>query len=149
MTPQENEAISFDATFYLPMELKKMFNQLRVRPAEKIGRAAVYQVIGRNPGQPPVRMFFDKVSGLLVRTIRYAETPLGRNPTQVDYSEYHEEGGVRIPFQWTIARPLGRFTIRVTEIHDNAPIDDSKFAKPAAAPAPATPAPTEQKPPAK
>lgn len=147
MTQQEDEAISFDATFYLPLEIKKMFNQLRVRPADKIGRVAVYQVIGTNPGQPPVRMFFDKVSGLLVRTIRYAETPLGRNPTQVDYAEYHEEGGVRIPFQWTIARPLGRFTIAVTEIHDNVPIDDSRFAKPGAAPAPAAPA--EQKPSAK
>ncbi|MBZ5504079.1 MAG: c-type cytochrome [Acidobacteriia bacterium] len=145
MNPQENEAFSFDATFYLPLEIKKMFTQLRVRPADKIGSHEVYQVIGTSPGKPPLRMFFDKVSGLLMRTIRYAESPLGRNPTQVDYAEYRLDSGIRLPFQWTVARPLGRFTIQVSEIQQNVPVDDSKFAKPAAA----APAPAEQKPPAK
>lgn len=149
MSAQENEAIGFDATFYLPLELKKMFNQLRVRPADNIGRIAVYQLIGTNPGQPPVRMFFDKVSGLLVRTIRYAETPLGRNPTQVDYADYKEDSGIRLPFTWTVARPLGRFTISINEIHQNAPVDDSKFEKPAAGSAAPAEKPAEQKPPAK
>lgn len=144
MTSQENEAINFDATFYLPSELKKMFTQFRVRPADKIGSHEVYQLIGTNPGKPPMRLFFDKESGLLVRSVRYAETPLGRNPTQVDYADYRAEGGTKIPYQWTLARPLGRFTIQVTEVQQNVPIDDSKFAKPAA-----TPAPAEQKPPAK
>lgn len=139
MTAQENDAVSFDSAFYLPVEIKKMFTKFLVRPApEKIGGREVVQVIGINPGKPPLRFFFDKESGLLLRTIRYAETPLGRNPTQVDYADYRTEGGVKIPFQWTIARPLGRFTIQVTEIQQNVPIDDAKFAKPAA--------PAEQKP---
>ena len=89
-------------------------------------------------------MFFDKVSGYLLRTIRYEETPLGQNPTQVDYAEYRVDSGVKLPFQWTIARPRGRFTIQIAEIQQNVPVDDSKFAKPAA-----TAAPVEQKPPAK
>jgi photosynthetic reaction center cytochrome c subunit len=144
MSAPENDAISFDATFYLPSELKKMFAQFRVRPADKIGGHEVLQVIAANPGKPPMRLFFDKESGLLVRTIRYAETPLGRNPTQVDYADYRAEGGIKLPYQWTLSRPLGRFTIQVTEMQQNVPIDDSKFIKPAAAPAPA-----EQKPPAK
>ena len=80
-----------------------------------------------------MRLFFDKESGLLVRSIRYADTPLGRNPTQVDYADYRAQDGVKVPFQWTIARPLGRFTIQVTELQQNVPVDDKKFAKPAAA----------------
>jgi photosynthetic reaction center cytochrome c subunit len=143
MSAPENEAIGFDATFYLPTELKKMFAQFRVRPADKIGGHDVYQLIGANPGKPPMRLFFDKESGLLVRSIRYADTPLGRNPTQVDYSDYRAQDGVKVPFQWTLARPLGRFTIQVTELQQNVPIDDAKFAKPATPPA------AEQKPAAK
>lgn len=134
MSPQEIEAASFDATFYLPLELKKMFSQFRVTTAPNIGRIAVYQVIADSPGKPPVRLFFDKVAGLLVRTIRYAETPLGRNPTQVDYTEYRPANGIKIPFEWTVARPLGRFTIEVREIEQNAPIDDAKFEKPTGVP---------------
>ena len=144
LTAQEVDAISFDATFYLPVEIKKMYAQFRVRPSDKVGGHDVVQVIGTNPGKPPSRLFFDKESGLLVRTIRYADTPLGRNPTQVDYTDYRAEGGVKIPYQWTIARPLGRFTIKVSDLQQNVPVDDSKFQKPAAAP-PAT----DQKGPAK
>ena len=143
MSAAENEAIGFDATFYLPTELKKMFAQLRVRPvADKISGHDVVQLIGANPGKPPMRLFFDKESGLLLRSIRYADTPLGRNPTQVDYSDYRAQDGVKVPFQWTIARPLGRFTIQVSELQQNVPVDDKKFEKPAA---PAV-APAEQKP---
>jgi photosynthetic reaction center cytochrome c subunit len=133
MTAQENEAVSFDATFYLPLDIRKMFTQFRVRPvAEKIGGHEVVQLIGIREGKPPQRFFFDKESGLLLRTVRYAETPLGRNPTQVDYADYRAEGGVKIPFQWTIARPQGRFTIQVNEVQQNVAIDDAVFAKPAA-----------------
>lgn len=137
MSLPENEAIGFDATFYLPTELKKMFAQFRVLPAaDKIGGHDVVQLIGANPGKPPIRLFFDKESGLLVRSIRYADTPLGRNPTQVDYADYRAQDGVKVPFQWTVARPLGRFTIQVTELQQNVPIDDKKFEKPAAAASP-------------
>jgi len=135
MEPSEIEAASFDATFYLPVELKKMFAQARVRPAEKIAGHDAVQVIGVREGKPPMRLFFDKDSGLLLRTIRYTETPLGRNPTQIDYADYRSEGGVKIPYQWTVARPLGRFTINVTEVQQNVPVDDKKFEKPADTPA--------------
>ncbi len=139
MTAQETDATSFDATFYLPVEIKTMFTQFFVRPTtDKISGHEVYLVIGNKPGKPPLRFFFDKESGLLLRTVRYAETPLGRNPTQVDYADYRSEGGVKIPFQWTVARPLGRFTIQVSEVQQNVAIDDAKFQKPAA--------PAEQKP---
>jgi len=141
MSAPENEAFGFDSTFYLPTELKKMFAQFRVRPAtDKIGGHDVMQLIGVNPGKPPMRLFFDKESGLLVRSIRYADTPLGRNPTQVDYADYRAQDGVKVPFQWTVARPQGRFTIQVTELQENVPVDDKKFEKPTAPAAPPKPA---------
>jgi photosynthetic reaction center cytochrome c subunit len=112
--------------------LKKIFTQARVRPADKVGGHDAVQVIGLREGKPPVRLIFDKDSGLLLRTIRYMETRLGRNPTQIDYADYRSEGGVKIHFQWTVARPLGRFTVKVTETQQNLPVDDKKFEKPAA-----------------
>ena len=132
MAPSETEAVAFDAAFYLPLELKKMFTQMRVRPSDKIGGHDVIQVIGLREGKAPMRLFFDKDSGLLLRTVRYTETPLGRNPTETDYADYRSENGVKIPFQWTIARPLGRFTIQISETQQNVPVDDKKFEKPVA-----------------
>jgi len=40
---------------------------------------------------------------------------------------------VKTPFQWTIARPGERFTIRIEQAQQNVPIDENKFARPATA----------------
>ncbi|HEV2963698.1 MAG TPA: c-type cytochrome [Candidatus Angelobacter sp.] len=133
MGPAEADAARLDADFNLPVDLKKIFSQFRVRPADKIGEHEAIQLIGIREGQPPVRLYFDKESGLLLRMVRYLDTPLGRNPTQIDYADYRTEGGVKIPYRWTLARPLGRFTIQVDQVQQNIPIDDSKFSKPVGA----------------
>ena len=65
-----------------------------------------------------------------MRLIRYAETPLGRNPTQIDFADYREADGVKIPYKWTLARPGNRFTIQVTDVQQNVPVEDAKFNAP-------------------
>jgi photosynthetic reaction center cytochrome c subunit len=133
MHGSELDAAAMDADLHFAAHLKGMFSEAQVRDREKIGDHDAYLVIGRREGKPPLRLYFDERSGLLVRLVRYGETPLGRMPTQIDYEDYREAGGVRIPFRWTLARPSGRFTIQVSEVKQNAPVDDAKFARPAAA----------------
>jgi len=62
--------------------------------------------------------------------VRYAETPLGRLPTQIDYADYRESDGVKVPFRWTLSRPNGRFTIQIDSLKNNAAVEDSRFVKP-------------------
>jgi hypothetical protein len=66
----------------------------------------------------------------LLRLIRFAETPLGRNPTQVDYSDYRQTDGVKLPYRWTLARPNGAFTIQVESVQQNVPVDEKLFVMP-------------------
>jgi outer membrane lipoprotein-sorting protein len=134
MSEADNNVFKLDAAFRLPTDLKQIFTQFRVGRPDKVADKEVNQLIGIRQGQPPVRLFFDAQTGLLVRMVRYTETPLGRNPAQVDYADYRDSGGVKIPYQWTIARPAGRFTIKVDQVQDNVPIDDAKFTKPATPP---------------
>jgi len=141
MTPPEANSARMDADFHFALRLKQNFSQLRVEHPEKIGEEETYLVNGLNPGQPPVRMYFSQQSGLLVRLVRYVETPLGRNPTQIDYADYREVDGIKVPFRWTLARPGGRFTIQVDQCQQNVPIDDTKFSMPPA-PAPAATKPS-------
>src|SRR2546422_11538767 len=54
---------------------------------------------------------------------------------QVDYSDYREANGVKVPFRWTLARPGNRFTIQVEQLQQNVPVDDSKFVIPPPPPA--------------
>jgi hypothetical protein len=86
---------------------------------------------GIRPNLPPVRLYFDAKTGLLVRMVRFANTRVGRNPTQIDYADYRDVDGVKMPFRWTLARPNGRFTIQVSEVKQNVPVEDSRFNKPA------------------
>jgi photosynthetic reaction center cytochrome c subunit len=62
--------------------------------------------------------------------LRYMETPLGRLPTQVDYADYRDVDGLKIPFRWSLARPGTRFTVQVDKLEQNIPVDDAKFAPP-------------------
>jgi hypothetical protein len=131
MSPAESAASSLDAEFYLPLRLKEMYPQLRRGRPEMVNGAECEVLNGSAPDRPAVRLFFDKKTGLLTRVLRFAETPLGRNPTQIDYADYKTFDGVTIPTKWTLSRPNGRFTIQVSEVKSNAPIDDAKFTKPA------------------
>ena len=130
MSGPEVDAARLDADFYFATRIKEIFSQLRVGRPDKIDERPVYTVIGIRQGQPPVRLFFDQASGLLVRLVRYADTPVGRNPTQIDYADYRDVDGVKAPFRWTLSRTAGRFTIQIAEVKQNVPIDDARFAKP-------------------
>ncbi len=125
------DAASMDADLQFPAHLKAMFSEAKVRGMEKIGEHDTYLVVGSREGKTPLELYFDEKSGLLVRLVRYGETPLGRLPTQIDYDDYQDAGGVKIPFRWTLARPGGRFTIQVSDVKENVPVADSKFEKPA------------------
>lgn len=137
MSAAENAAAGMDADLHFPLHLKTLYEKLRVDAGEKIDGRETYLVVGRSETQPPLRLYFDKESGLLLRLIRYAETPLGRNPTQIDYADYRDASGLKVPFRWTLSRPGNQFTIQVEQIQQNIPVDDAKFAPPPEPPAPA------------
>ncbi|MGD0571343.1 MAG: c-type cytochrome [Candidatus Sulfotelmatobacter sp.] len=128
------DGAAMDADLHFAAHLKGMFSEAQVRGTEKVDDHDAYMVVGQREGKTPLRLYFDEQSGLLVRLVRFAETPLGRLPTQIDYADYREVGGVKIPFRWTLARPSGLFTIQVSEVKENVPVDDAKFAKPPAPP---------------
>jgi len=132
MSDAEAEAAGIDAEFALALRIPKMFQQVRAGRPEEINGAECVSLIGTSPGKPPVRFFFDSKTGLLARMVRYGETPLGRNPTQIDYADYRDVAGVKVPFRWTLSRPNGRFTIQIAEAKANVDVDDARFAKPIA-----------------
>ena len=125
------DAARMDADLQFPLHIGQLFPELRVEYPATIAGHEVYTLFGIREGLPPTNFFFDEQSGLLERVVRYAESPLGRNPTQIDYSDYREVDGVQIPFRITLSQPGSASTIQMTEVRQNVQIDDSKFTKPA------------------
>ena len=74
--------------------------------------------------------YFDKKTGLLLRMVHYANSAVGRVPTQVDYSDYRPVAGVMMPYKWTYGWVSGREEYKLTDVQPNAPVDASKFGKP-------------------
>jgi hypothetical protein len=134
MSAAENEAARQDAALLFPSDPRKLFKEFQAASSEPIEGKDVVKLIAKNEGKPDTELWFDAQSGLVVRLRRYAETPLGRNPTQIDYADYRDADGVKIPFRWTVSRPSGRFTIQLDESQQNTPVDDKAFEKPSQAP---------------
>jgi outer membrane lipoprotein-sorting protein len=133
MSDSELDATKIDSVFYLPLHVKELFSELKTTGTDKVGGRAVYVVTGRREQKPPVTLYLDQESGLLLRVLRYEETPVGRNPVQTDLSDYRDVSGVKVPFQRVTARPARRMTVKIEQMEPNAKIDDSKFEKPVAA----------------
>jgi photosynthetic reaction center cytochrome c subunit len=136
MSSAEAAAARMDAELYFPLRVGEMYTKFEVRPGEQIAGRATIMVAAQGEGQPPLELYFDAESGLLARLVRYAETPLGRNPTQIDYAEYRAADGVKIPYRWTVARPNGAFTIKIEKAEQNVPVDEKLFVAPAEQPPP-------------
>jgi photosynthetic reaction center cytochrome c subunit len=139
MSASENNSARLDADLHFPVHVKTLYPKFKVDNAEKIDGHDTYLVMGYEEGRPPLRLYFDTQTGLLLRLVRYVQSPLGLNPTQIDYADYREADGVKVPFRWTVSRPGNHFTIQVEELKQNVPVDDSKFIAPPPPAQPATP----------
>ena len=128
------EGARVEALMLFPTHLRAFSNQWHVNSTEIDGK--VVQVLqGGTPKQPPVNLYFDD-TGLLIRLVRFVDTAVGRVPTQIDYSDYRDVAGIKLPFHWVITWTDGQSTIELTGIQPNPPIDAAKFARPAPAPPP-------------
>ena len=130
LTDGELEGAKLDADLSFPGRIKQALRQWRAGAPAIIDDHEVQMVQGTSDGRYPVDLYFDPKSGLLVRLVRYSESPLGLNPTQIDYADYREVAGVKMPFRWTVTWLSGRSNIELTEVQPNVRIDAAKFAKP-------------------
>jgi hypothetical protein len=124
-----------EATVSFPAQIKQVFGQWKVG-STAIEDSEVYVVQGANAGQTPVNLYFDKKSALLVRLLRFVATPIGTVPTQIDYSDYRDVSGIKVPFKILTTWTDGQTTVELSQVQLNATLDASKFATPAPASAP-------------
>jgi hypothetical protein len=128
---QELAGAKIDAMLAFPSQLKQIAPRWRVGVATTIGDRDVEVVQGNAAGGSIVTLYFDQKTGLLVRSVRYTDSPVGKIPVETDYEDYREVAGVRIPHKFTMTWLDGRDTFEMTQVRANAAIDAAKFARPA------------------
>jgi photosynthetic reaction center cytochrome c subunit len=127
----ELDGARLDAQMSFPGQIKKVLTNLRASAPTTIDDHDVQVLQGNGPRGLVATLYFDKQTGLLVRSVRYSRSPIGRVPTQVDYADYRDIGnGIKMPFKWTFAWLDGRDAFQLTKVQPNAPIDVTKFGTP-------------------
>ena len=118
-----------EAIVAFPAGIQKTFSEWRVGLAV-IGDEGVTIVQGLQGGQPAANLYFDD-SGLMVRLVTWTRTPVGLVPTQIDYSDYREVAGVKVPFKRTVSQTYMRMSIELSDVQPNVTIDRKIFERPA------------------
>ena len=134
LTGGELEGAKLDASLSFPGQIKQTLKDWRSGfPSTTIDDKDVDVIQGSSTDNTPVKLYFDKKSGLLVRQVRYTNTALGLNPTQIDYADYRDVSGVKMPFRLIVTWTDGRSTIVLSELRANVAIDAAKFSRPTGA----------------
>jgi len=151
LTGGELDGARLDALLSFPANIKESLKNLRVSlpatitdlpgpssqtaqevPAGAQSERLVNVVQGNGPRDSLATLYFDQESGLLVRMVRYGRSPIGRVPTQIDYGDYRDVNGVKMPFRLLFAWLGGRDAIQLTDVRVNVPVEPAKFGRPPA-----------------
>ena len=133
LSGSELDGVRLDAELTFPARIKETLGQWRAGPATEIDDKPVQVVQGTGAGGALATFYFDSESGLLVRLVRYASSKVGRLPTQIDYADYRDVAGVKVPFRFKVTWLDGLEDVTLTDVQFNVPIDALKFATPAPA----------------
>ena len=129
--------------FFKDLKLQGQFTRISYGGKDKIDGKDVYVLRGVGVDGKGERLFFDAQTGLLLRRITSTPTMIGLIPEQVDFSDYRDVGGLKLPFVLKVTAIDSFFntTRSLTEIKLNVPVDETKFNKPPAPAPTTTPAP--------
>src|SRR5438309_1298092 len=139
-----------DAQLSFPGQIKQVLTSLKTGPPGSIkdlpaptsqaslqkdvtlGQTHDVDVVqGTGPRGLLVTLYFERKTGLLLRELRYGNSPIGRVPTQIDFADYRDVSGIKLPFRITYAWLDGRDSIVLNEIKTNVPVSEAKFGRPA------------------
>lgn len=118
------------------IKLQGQFTRLSYRGKDKIDGKDVNLLVGIGVDGKGERLFFDAQTGLLVRRITSTTTMVGLIPEQVDYEDYRDVDGMKVPFtiRVTSIDSFWSSTRKFTEIKLNLPVDETKFSQPSPPP---------------
>jgi hypothetical protein len=124
------EGARIDAILEFPGRLKQTLTNWRVGPDSSVNDQDVQIVQASTPGGFIVKLYFDSKSGLLLRSVRYSDSPVGKVPVRVDYSDYRTVSGIKIPFKRVATWTDGRTVFQLDSVQVNTTVDAARFAKP-------------------
>lgn len=127
LKPDEKEQIKREAEMFSPENLRSTYPKMDYRSVDRIDGREVYLVLATTAGNTRERLYFDVASAFLVRRVASSPTVFGNFVYQVDYVDYKDFGGVKLPTTTHYAVPHIQWTRKIVDVKNNVPVDDGVF----------------------
>jgi len=127
----EQIAAKRDYHLYRKIRLKDLFPKMALSGKTKVDDRDAYIIEATSPDGATEKWYFDAESGLLVRRdFERVTIDDGIVLYEMDYDDYKDVDGLKLPHTVYRKTPDYTLTYRFTEIKQNVPVEDGKFNKP-------------------
>jgi hypothetical protein len=120
-----------EATFNSPIHWRELNSKVETVGTEIIDGELCYKVVLTPTEAPPETMFFQKKSGLAVKTAATVVSAMGEAPVEMLASDYKNLGGVLVPTKITQKLAGQEIVITIQDVKTNQPIPAGRFDPPA------------------
>jgi hypothetical protein len=134
MTGSQLEQAKVETVFDSDIRLKEIYPDLKVTGRAKVGDRDAITAVAHEPGGKTLTMYFDEKSWL-----RIAEDSEGPDESgtvvkaNLIFEDYRAAGDIQLAHQIRISAPNITLVYKIDDVKFNEPVDDAKFAMPAAA----------------
>jgi hypothetical protein len=120
-----------ESTFNAPLHWRKLYSKVEMAGMESVNGEDCYKIVLTPAEGKPETDYFSKASGLLVKRVMVANTPLGDIPTETVLSDWKQMGGVLQPARMVQKAAGQQIAITMETAKVNEPIPDGTFDLPA------------------
>ncbi len=127
LTGDQLESIKLEAEMNAFLDYPKYGIKPELTGMETINNKDAYKVVLNMPNGKKTTQYFDTNTGLLIRQISTADTPQGSFTSTIDFDNYKDVDGIKVPYKLTQSTPMGSIELTTTEVSINKGVPDSDF----------------------
>lgn len=128
---EEKEAMARQATFNSELNWESLYKEVKAIGVQEIDGRKAHAVMMIAPDGQELTNFYDKESGLLIKTSTVAKTPMGEIPMESTYSDYRDVDGLKFAHKTVISSAMGmQILMTIDRIQVNADLPPDTFAPP-------------------
>jgi hypothetical protein len=116
-----------DATFNAAIQWRKLYTKVETAGVETVQDHECYKVVLTPPQGNPVTNFYDKKSGLLIKTATTRATQMGDITAEVFSDDYRKDGDLLVAHKLTNKFAGQEFVITVASLEFNVDMPKDKF----------------------
>jgi hypothetical protein len=128
--PEKAQALR-EFTFNSPLRWRELNQKVETVGTETIDGELCYKVILTPADAPPETMYFQKKSGLAVKTTTTSVSPMGEAPVEMLATDYKSLGGVVAPSKIVNKAAQIEFTTTMQDVKVNQQLPPDRFDPPA------------------